>query len=167
MTTQNIELAKKLTLKTLCGNLKSLAKSLDNKHAVPLIRVVGLARGLKFGTSNYGDWTALTGDFIAEPLHGDRAGERLRAGLLFLPDVALSLVQPYVEGLSKGDAIEVAFGIGLRADDETATGYVYTARFLQEPQANDPLLRLLNDAMPALPKPDEKAPTKATAKTSV
>jgi hypothetical protein len=156
-----VTISKKLSMKVLAGNIKAAVKSLANGESVDLARVVGIARGTKTGESQFGPWTALTGDFIAESLHGDKAGNRYRTGTLFLPDVALDLVLPHVEGLAKGDGVELAFKLSAEANEDANHGYVYGAEFLTEPEENDPLEAL---AAKALPAPAEKEAEKAPAK---
>jgi len=149
-----LNIVKKLSMRVLVGDVKKLAKPLENGAALDLAKVVGIARGTKTGVSNFGDWVALTGDFVAEALVGDKVGKRYRTGTLFLPDVALSLVVPIVSGLEKGEAMELAFTVGIEGNEDANTGYIYTAAFLMEPAENDPMEALLNKAMPALPAPE-------------
>lgn len=159
-----LNIVKKLSTKVLVGNVKSYLKDLQKGQVCDLFRVVGLARGTRSGSSNCGDFTALTGDFVAEAVTGDKAGQRFRTGQLFLPDVALGLIVPIVDNLGKGDSVELAFMVGITPDDDSATGYIYVASFLQEPSANDPMEALLAKAMPALEAPKgpetEKEPAK-------
>lgn len=175
MTTQ---IAKKISMKVLVGTVgafipmkeetyekdgKTLTKEVyANGETVWVAEVIGLARGTKTGTSNYGEWTALMGDFYARPLVGDKAdkvddkgevtetGTRYRTGQLFLPDVALNLIVPVVDTLDKGAAVEVAFKIGITANEESNFGYDYTAAFLVEPEENDPLSMLAAKVAPKL-----------------
>lgn len=144
----SINIVKKLSMKLLAGDVKKLVNASDQNN-IQLAKVVGIARGTKIGTSNFGDWTALIGEFVAERLTGEKAGARYRTGVMFLPDVALDLVLPLVSGLEKGSGVELAFGIGVEKDDTSSTGYIYTATFLMEPAANDPLEALMLKALPA------------------
>lgn len=108
-----------------------------------LYQVVGVASGKKSGTSDYGEWVSLTGNFAAINL---ATGEEFRSGVLFLPDVALD---PILGQLSMGaTAIEFGFTISIIEDDESATGYVYTATPLIEPDENDPLEALTTKFTP-------------------
>jgi len=164
----SVQIAKKISMKALCGNIAALIPmkietfEKDGKEVNREVRalgettwlanVVGLARGVKTGMSNYGEWSALQGEFVAEALEGEKKGTRYRTGQLFLPDVALFLVTPLVYQLDKGGAVEVAFKIGITAvtDDVSNTGYEYTAEFLIEPSQNDPLEMMLAKVAPAL-----------------
>lgn len=161
-----MEIVKKLSVGKLVGNVKgALPDSRSDATPVQLARVVGIARGTKSGESTYGLWTSLTGDFVFEPAVGPNAGKRFRSGQLFMPDVALDLVVPLVDGLARGEGVEVAFALTARNDETSSVGYTYGAQFLMEPQENDPVMGLLDKAMPALPAPDaEKPDAKAKAK---
>jgi len=165
MTSVKTAIVKKLSTKVLVGQAKAYSKDLQQGQQTDLYNVIGVAHGLKHGTTNFGDFTALMGQFIAEPLVGAKAGQRYRTGQLFLPDVALNMVAPIVENLGKGESVELAFRIGIEADDTATTGYIYTAEFLTEPKENDPLEALAAKALPAPTpeeKPEEKKPTANT-----
>lgn len=148
-----INIVKKLSAKVLMGNVKTYTKDLQEGQTVDLFKVIGIARGFRTGTSTYGDFTALTGDFVAEALVGAKIGQRFRTGQLFLPDVAMNLVAPTVEGLGKGEGVELAFNVGIVAAESSNTGYEYTCSFLIEAAPNDPLEALMAKALPA-PAPE-------------
>lgn len=160
----NMEIVKKLTVGKLVGKF---VRDLPDNGTLELGQVVGLVRGTKSGTSNFGDWTALTGDFVFAPSHGPEKGKQFRSGTLFVPDVVLDLVTPIAMGLDRGGAVEIAFSIGAKADDKSTVGYTYTANFLRDPAENDPLLSLVNSTInktPALSAP-EKGSEKAAEKS--
>ena len=94
-----VNIVKKLSMKVLVGNVKAIAKPLKTGESVELAKVVGIARGLKVGTSNFGDWTALMGDFVSSVSVGEKKGQQFRTGQLFLPDVALNLVESTVANI--------------------------------------------------------------------
>ena len=164
-----MKIAKKLSMKGLVGNVaahipmkeiteekggKTITKEVvANGQSVMLASIIGIARGLRTGESTYGPWTALTGEFVAVPLVGDKTGEQYRTGQLFLPDVALNLVTPFIEGAGNS-GVEFAFNVGITADENSNTGYEYTAEFLTEPEKNDPLSALVAKALPAPAKGD-------------
>lgn len=149
-----IAIVKKLSAKVLVGNVKTYIKDLQPGQSVDLFRVVGIANKTKTGTSNYGDWEALLGNFIAEALVGAKKDQRYRTGQLFLPDVVLNMVTPLIDGKS---AVQMGFVVSAIADDDSNTGYIYSADFLMEPEENDPLEALMKKALPApAEKNDEK-----------
>lgn len=141
-----MEIVKKLSVGKLIGAFKS---DLPAEGSLTLGNVVGIARGTKTGESQYGPWTALTGDFLFVPTHGANKGKQFRSGVLFVPDVVLDLVLPVVLGLDKGGAVEIAFAIKARKDETTTVGYSYAADFLKAPEPNDPLAALTALALPA------------------
>lgn len=156
-----VAIVKKLSGKVLVGNVKTYVKDLQEGQSVELFQVVGIARKIKTGISNFGEWEALMGEFVAEALVGAKAGQRYRTGQLFLPDVALNLV---ASELTSGNinGIQLGFKVGAMVDETSSTGYVYTAEFLMEPEENDPLESLIAKALPAPEKKPEK--TKETPK---
>lgn len=156
-----MEIVKKLSIGKLIGAFRAMLPDAD---PLELGKVVGIVRGTKVGESQFGLWTALTGDFVFVPSIGDKAGMQFRSGVLFVPDVVLDLVVPIAEGLGKGEAAEIAFSLSARRDDTASVGYAYTAAFLREPQNNDPLTALVQLALPAPAEPEKKAPNKATEK---
>ena len=171
-------IVKKLSMRHLVGNVKSYipTKEVEEQRNgktvvkdVPAIgetawlaSVVGIARGTKTGQSTYGEWTALTGDFVATAMVGEKKGQRFRTGQLFLPDVVLNMITAAIDGKS---GVEFAFNIGITAADTegerpSATGYEYTADFLTEPAENDPLAGLVA-ALPAPEATDAEKPADA------
>jgi hypothetical protein len=175
-------IVKKVSMKSLIGNVTKFipTKEITEKRGdrevvreVPAIgettwlaNIVGIARNVKRGTSTYGDWEALLGDFMAEPLVGEKAGKRVRTGQIFLPDVILNMIAGAMNG---ANGIEFNFKVGIVAvptdgDKPSATGYEYVADILVEPTVSDPLTALLDKAAAkALPAPEEKAKEKANA----
>lgn len=156
------QLHKKLSIKNVIGKVKALFEK-DEKGDIPegqkvnLIRVIGIADGIKVGTSTYGEWIAFTGQFVAIDL---RTGEEHRSGQLFLPDTATDVLAPVVRA-QNGAPVEFAFDIGATSTD-TEVGYEYNVTPLVEAKENDPLQNLtarLN--LPALPAPVKKAEPEA------
>lgn len=153
--TQNI--IKKISVATVHGKID---KKTLTKEGVVLFRAIGRATGLKSGQSQYGDWTALTGDFAAVKPDG----EVIRASQIFLPDVVLNMIAPRVE---QGDAVEFALDIVVVADEGSNTGYTYAARPVIAPDAaTDPVTRLMEkiSTQEALPNPQTEKKHVKTAK---
>ncbi len=153
-----IEMVKKLSVKKVIGAKPKFDD--EDQKTKDVMQVVGVASGMKTGTSDNGDWTALTGNFAAVNLE---TGEQFRSGVCFIPDVALD---PIVGQLNQGvTAVEFGWTISIKRDENAATGYVYTARPLIEADENDPLEQLVShlDTAPAL---EDKSEDKATGKTT-
>lgn len=133
----------------------------------PLYTVAGIARGFKTGTSNYGDYCELKGDFIAT---NKETGEALRSTRMYLPEVAEDMILNALsaEGVN---AIEFAFEIGVKPNKKSATKYEYYCTSLLEAGENDPLAALVNQVgmnVPGLaapePAPEAKEPDAKKAK---
>lgn len=128
---KQIAMIKKLSTPKIMGGRLRFKEGESQRD---LYQIVGVASGSKSGTSDYGEWRNLTGNFAAINLV---TGEEFRSGIAFLPDVALD---PILGQLSMGaTAVEFGFTISIIEDDDSATGYVYTAMPLIEPDENDPL----------------------------
>ena len=113
-------------------------------------RLLGVATSTKTGTSQYGEWTALVGDFCR--ISPD--GEQTRAPLAFAPDLVM---MPIVSQLAAtGGAIDVAVDVYACADTHSPCGFSYRAQpVIPETVENSPLARLMAAAspMPALAAP--------------
>lgn len=132
MTNENLGLVSKISVAKCHGKLdkKNLPKG-------AILRVAGIATGTKTGTSNYGPWTALTGDFYAVNLE---SGEEFRAGKAFLPSTALGLVEGALSDSPEG--VEFAFDFGVKAA-ENAIGYEYTVKPVVKAKESDRMAQLL------------------------
>jgi hypothetical protein len=133
-------LKKKVSVKLVCGDMKKNVKEwgLKSGESKDVMQVLGTVNGLQTGTSDYGDWVAFKGSFKATNL---ATNEQFRSGKCLLPEVASDLVVAgfNVEGV---DSLNMAFIVGVQADEESATGYTYYATPLLEEDASDPLAAL-------------------------
>lgn len=155
--TARFELIKKLSVKTVCGK----PKAPQGKETVWKMEVFGVATGIKRGETAMGPWYAFTGTFQAVNMDN---GKIYRSGILFLPEVAGGLMLPQINDQNR--AVEFGFRIGVKADDESAVGYIYVAEPLMPVSENDPI-ELLSRKMQALPAPakeQEKSHAKVIAK---
>lgn len=150
-------IVRKLSVKSIIGRKP---KAPDDDNVKMLVRFYGVATGTKTGESNFGPWCALIGSFKAINLE---TGEEKRAGTCFLPDVALDMILPQLAP-AKVNAVEFGFDIGVKKDDDSATGYIYVAEPCLQVSENDPLELITKkiDA-PALPAPDKKESKKEKA----
>lgn len=134
--TDQVSIQKKMSIRGLLGAKPTARAIPEGNEEIYLVRVWGIASGLKSGSSDFGEWTALTGDFKGCPL---KTGEISRSGVLFVPDVLLDLIQPRVE---QGQVVEFAFELGIRAESDSATGYVYVCRPLVDTPTSDVMAAL-------------------------
>lgn len=125
-------IVKKLSIKGILGRKPKVPE--DGKVNW-LVQFIGVATGMKTGSSNFGEWTALTGSFQGVNME---TGDVMRSGMCFMPDVALNLITPAL-GQKDTKGIEFAFNIGVKADEKSTIGYVYVAEPVLEASENDPL----------------------------
>ena len=141
------QLSKKLSTAKIYG--KIVARTLPEDGSVkPLYTIIGMAQGIKEGTSDYGDWVGLLGQF--EAVNRD-TGERFASANVFLPDVAQDLIVAQLKGGSQN--VQFAFTIGARVDDTSTVGYTYTAEPILAPDQKDPLEELRQTAFLQLEAP--------------
>ena len=142
---------KKLSVAKVFGKIDIAAlMTVVNGVATPsespmhVMRIGGLATGTKEGVSDYGNWKALQGDFVA---YSAKDGAEQRAPYAFLPDVALV---PIEVALAQANTSGVRFLIDVfvKYDAESSTKYVYTFEPVVKPQGEDPVAQLLAMAAP-------------------
>lgn len=141
---------KKISVGKVYGKIKiaDLMQSVDGKLVgkgpVLVMRVGGLATGIKEGVSDFGPWKALVGDFAA---FSGATGEEMRAPYCFLPDVALN---PLTVALAQSNTAGVRFLIDVYAqyDESSQTQYTYTFEPVVKPVGSDPVAELLAQAAP-------------------
>lgn len=148
-------LTKKLSTAKIVGKI-NVRKLPEDGTIVNLYTVIGMAVGTKSGTSDFGDWTGLVGQFEAVNLE---TGERFASANLFLPDVAQGLIEAQLAN-AENHQVQFAFVIGAMADSNSPVGYSYTAQPILSPDAKDPLADLRASVLQL------EAPKKATAKKS-
>lgn len=132
----SIAMIKKLSTPKILGGKPKLKEGEKSRN---LYNVMGIASNTKTGETDHGPWCALTGNFAAINLE---TGEQFRSAVVFLPDIALDMVRGQLD--TGANAVEFGFMIAIKEDEQSATGYVYTATPLMEPDENDPLEVLTN-----------------------
>ena len=142
--TTTVTIVTNISVKKVLGKLK------PPMEKTYLMRVFGIAHSVKTDTAQYGEYTALLGQFRAVNLV---TGDVFGAGKCFLPDIALNLVVPAInkEGTN---GVEFAFNIGIMPADN-AFGYEYCCDLLMEAGETDPL-EIIQKKLAALPAPDKK-----------
>lgn len=139
-----MEISKKWTIRNFFS-VEEAKEILGDSAKKRLALVAGITNQATVGTSNYGDFIKLLGNFQANNLVN---GEIIRTSAVILPDVAANLIYGQ---LQKGaEAVEFAFFIGIKESD-TPTGYEYYAEPAIEAAESDPLAALLQKVnLPAL-----------------
>ena len=149
------EFIKKITVAAVYGAINK--KELFDKGELPIMRVVGIATGTDAGTSQYGDWEALKGEFKATSTDG----KEYFSGIAFLPGAGHALVAGKLGGDGMlgvefvFDFVAVADGPNDRA---SATGYTYSVRPVVEQAAESRLGKLINQVKALEDKSKEPAP---------
>lgn len=146
------KLIRKISAKTVCGNVKAIAKDLKEGESKQIMEVIGLVKpgnsGIQTGETDNGPWVAFKGGFEAVDLE---TGESYKAPKMFLPEVATELLMPAVEA-AESDVV-VHFSIGIRQDENSAPGYTYIVEPKQETSESDPLEMLKKQSGFSLPAP--------------
>lgn len=145
MTEKQMALVKKLSMKIIVGNVKVLIREKEILDGQNIVRIYGVASAIQTGESDNGPWVAFKGQFKATNL---LTGEVSASGKCFMPDVAGDLIEGAV---ANGGNVEFAFDIGIKFDDDSATGYVYTATPLMKAATDDAMNRLESN-LPKLEK---------------
>lgn len=130
-----MEIISKISAKTLVGDVKTAPDG-------ELFRVVGNATGIETGESQFGQWEALVGDFLAS----SPDGKEFKAGKAFLPVTALNLLRG---SLMEGNSVQFAFVIGKKKSSAAPVGYEYTITPMIETK-EDPLKALMDQGNKAL-----------------
>ena len=128
----------------------------------PIMRVIGHAKEREVKTTTYGDATAFKGDFMATNV---KTGEVFRSGVMYLPDVATSLLNNAMD--NNDGVVEFGFEVGVIGikgkKDNEPNKYEYRCRPLVEAIENDPLALLaakIEQKTLAAPKDEEKPAAK-------
>lgn len=146
---------KKLSVKTVRGR-PEFEKGSEDGTEISLMQIFGQATGTKGGTSTYGDWECLLGNFEATNME---SGETFRAAQLFMPDVAHEPIAQAVKLASNG-SVDFAIEIIAVKDSESSVGYLYSMKPLISAEESDPLKVLREKAQKQLAAPAEEKPAK-------
>ena len=147
-------LLKKLSVKNICGTIKSPAPGIEQK----LVIVMGYAKGSEIKKTTFGDSIGFHGDFKGIDIE---TGEEFRSGVCYLPDVAESLIENALD--DHEGVVEFAFEIGIVGVAPRTPGeegkYEYRCKPLMKASENDPLAQLetrLKQGLLDAPKKAEK-----------
>lgn len=156
-----MKLLKKLSVATAAAT-KEFLKSV--KGETPILRVVGIARGVEDIQTQYGIAKKFKGEFRGTDL---QTGEVSASPVLYLPNpIDLLLAEGVVS--SEGKPVEFGFDIFVKPSDrEGGAGYEYVSKTLMEAKPSDPLAALLAHVAsvqaPALAAPKAEDPALADA----
>ncbi len=138
------EAIRKISVKTVYGeiDLEALLKDKAKTHHV--MDVFGVARRTKPGESDNGPFMAFMGEFraIAAPGAPNGAGAMYRAPKVFLPKFLEEEVAATIGDGETVKSVEFGYRIYAKYDKDAATKYVYMADSLLEPEVSDAMLAL-------------------------
>lgn len=128
----------------------------ENEEPRLLYRIFGIAREVRHGDSNYGQWTAFIGSFEAVRFSDH---QRFQAPQCFLQGASEGLLLDALKSAQKDDPTAVlgfSFDIGVKPSDKWITedkgnSYEYTVKTVLKTQQHDPLKELRELVMPSLP----------------
>lgn len=157
---------RKISVKTVCG--KQTLEMIVEKKAYPLMQVYGHAQRVKEGTTDFGSYQKLLGQFEAVNL---ATGQVFQSPQCIMPEPANGMVAGQLLGDNPAEQVSFALEIGIKRDESSSVGYTYTTKQLVKAQDADPLADL-RGKVKALEAPKEKdeppvidEPEKASAKT--
>jgi hypothetical protein len=137
------ELIKKITTKTVFGDVKTMARQLLKEAAEKggkprtfhVMRVYGQAASFSTGETTLGEYTRFLGSFRAET-HDPETGEitGFKAPVALFPRFLEEQIK--MELVAAGEPIRFGFDISARPDDEMAADYEYVATPLMETAAD-------------------------------
>ena len=144
----SVTMLKKLGAKQIVGNVKKAISDFcaNDGDKVSLYTIIGIANGVKTGTSNYGDWIAFQGKFEASN-HVD--GLSYASNQAFIVEPLQSML---VDALQNSDEIRFAITVDAKRRDDLNQGYEYLVTPHIQAKENDPL-EDLRASIPAIAAP--------------
>jgi len=140
-------LLKKISTKTVLGDVRKVVKDLEDGQIVDLMTVYGRAQGFKQGSSDFGDWLAFTGQFEVINL---LTGETSEAPQVFLVEPLQGML---LAQLQNAESVDFAVTLQAVVDSEMPRGYEYRVVPLTETKrtdALDSLRALVHTKLPAI-----------------
>jgi len=121
-----MEIIGKISVKTVIGNKKIINDAISTYRgaSVPIMRVVGRVTGIERGSSTYGEWLALKGNFQATNILN---GEIFMSGTAFLDTTYCETIE---EELLKDEVsvVEIAVDVNAASSETSQSGYIYSLR---------------------------------------
>lgn len=148
-----MEMLRKITIKTVGFDAKTIKATVDEQDKAALIRVAGIVNAAKPGQTDKGEFLALIGEFSALNL---QTGEQFSSGKCILPNF---IADQFGAVLQQHGTAEFGLEIGAKKDDSAVTGYTFTVRPLVESKSSNrmqELIQTISAEAPALPAPSAK-----------
>jgi hypothetical protein len=153
-----VKLQKKISVAKVFGKINAAIIAKAGGTSIHVMRVLGSASGVKTGVSDFGEWSALTGQFRAM---NPETGETTDAAQLFMPDVAQEMVIAQLTGGAV--AVDFAFDLFAELDETSSVGYTYRATPLLN-EGESPIIRIESKLLALAPPQDEAPQTKGRGK---
>lgn len=135
--------AGKITVAQVCGKIKVADLPEDGSEKL-MCKMAGYASGVKSGTTQYGEWHALTGEFAATNLE---TGEIFMAKTGIVPGpMGDALVDTVTERLAEDASSKVAFSVIVsvkRSPRNPEEKYEYVVRPVMDAKISSPAMALL------------------------
>lgn len=137
MSNIKLNLERKISPKSIIGNVKALAKKYKNGERVELYTVIGSCTDIKTGTTAHGDYVGFIGSFEAVNLLDNKGYTSKEC---FIPEPYSSVLHDAVkneiaESAKNGGEIKTvdfALKILIEIDENQSTGYIYHSESLLE-----------------------------------
>lgn len=117
-----------------------------------LYTAFGTVTGSREGTTDMGEWTALTGQFAAV----NRYGEEFGAPQLFLPEPLAGMLYAQAVQLEPGRSIEIGVQVAVKLSEESPVGFEYVSQLMTDPEVEDPIAAMKAKWQHALPSPMQR-----------
>jgi hypothetical protein len=135
------EISRKITMKGIVGNVKTIAKTMKDGETMPLVKLLGFVDSAEAVETEYGTSTRFKGDFIAESMIDDKQ-PLVSSTKCFVPPILEDLINKGLEELD-GTSLKLAFVIAVKADESIPVGYEYKTWPLIKPKPSNPMLELM------------------------
>lgn len=179
MSNIKLSLERKISPKSIIGNVKALAKKYENGERVELYTVIGSCTDIKTGTTQHGDYVGFIGSFEAVSLID---GKGTTAKECFIPEPYSAVLHDAVKNAIAESAknggeiktVDFALKVLIEIDDAQSTGYIYHSESLLEMKPTSALDHLRGAMQTALEQPrttakvrieDDSKDEKAESKT--
>lgn len=127
----------KVSVKTVFGKIDVKQLAAKSDKAFPIMRIIGIAKKVLTGSSQFGDWIGFAGDFEAVNLV---TGEIFHGGKCFLPAPVTNMLAGQFS--EKIDTVRFGFVISAKYSDAANTKYEYISNSLIAPAEDNPLSQL-------------------------
>lgn len=138
-----MDLVRKISTATIIGNMpiESWVPGRDEE----LFTIVGIADGIREGSSNFGDWVAFIGKFVARRNSDKREFAGSEA---YIPEPLQSML---LAALKESGTVQVAVKVCAKYHERSTTKYTYYVKPLNELPESDTMKQLRS----LMDKPDD------------